>query len=207
MKQLSLFLSILSLVLCAVLFVQNSGLKSDLNLLTEELKVLADSQGAVSTKKGVSKSESVLKGDGKSSPRFQKANKGNPRRASRRGLGARTTDGDADGTEAMLESMLQKQEMIIDRMSDAIDAFAEQSGIAAEDHEQIKSIVLDTLDQQHAIRIELQTGERDREEGRELLIGLRAAQEAALLDVVEQSTYDELMLAIRAVRAAQKRER
>ena len=103
--------------------------------------------------------------------------------------------------------MLQKQEMIIDRMSGAIDAFAEQSGIAAEDHEQIKSIVLDTLDQQHAIRIQLQTGERDREEGRELLIGLRAAQEAALLDVVEQSTYDELMLAIRAVRAAQKRER
>ena len=64
--------------------------------------------------------------------------------------------------------------------------------------------MLDTLAEQHAIRLELQTGERDRSEGRELMLSLRAEQEEALLEILDQSRYDELMLAMREARVPKR---
>ena len=84
-------------------------------------------------------------------------------------------------SEEILASMQQKQELITERVSAGVDAFADSSGISSSDHERIKTIVLDTLAEQHAIRLEAQTGERDRSEGRELMLSLRAEQEEALL--------------------------
>ena len=55
MKQIGLILSVISLIACGFLLVQNSQLRSDLDLVTDELKKLTDAKGTV-VKKSVSQS-------------------------------------------------------------------------------------------------------------------------------------------------------
>ena len=208
MKQISLILSIISLIACGFLFIQNSQLRSDLDLVQDELKSLTDSKGTAASKKSVTiatRKNAKEDGQGKSSSVGESANARAPKGRSLAGLGrakARPVD-----TEEILASMQEKQELMTERIAAGVDAFAEDSGISSSDHERIKTIVLDTLAEQHVIRIELQTGERDRTEGRELLLNLRTQQEEALLEILNQSSYDELMLSMREARIPKRGDR
>ena len=202
MKQISLILSVISLIACGFLLVQNSQLRSDLDLVTDELKQLTDDKGAVA-KKSVTQRGSKESGDDGQDVASKVRENANTRKPQGRPLASRSQAKPVD-SEEILASMQQKQELITERVSAGVDAFADSSGISSSDHERIKSIVLDTLAEQHAIRLELQTGERDRSEGRELMLSLRAEQEEALLEILDQSRYDELMLAMREARVPKR---
>ena len=205
MKQISLILSVISLIASGFLLVQNSQLRTDLDLVTDELKKLTDSKG-VATKKSVTQATRKKAGDDSQEVASKVREKANTRKPQARPLASRAQAKPVD-SEAILASMQEKQELITERVSAGVDAFADSSGISSSDHERIKTIVLDTLAEQHAIRIELQTGERDRSEGREVMLNLRTEQEEALLEVLDQSSYDELMLALREARVPKRGDR
>ena len=203
MKNLGVILSIVSLLGCGVLFAQNRTLQAELETLNTKVEALSTQSKTADTKKPMMsmgmnpKISDQVERRSKRSERSQTRRSQTPSRTEEITTRAET---EKPGGKASAESIQAKYELVTERVSEGVDAYADEAGLSSADHEAIKTIVLDNLAEQHALRLAIQSGERDKSEGRDLFIALRTAQEEALLEVLDQDSYDALMVAIRSSR-------